>query len=498
MNKDLISNLTDEQLDELLAYVPAFSKENVTNIKTRAFAKISQSTAVDLRDAEGSLEWQRPSPYISDSTRQRSLRKWLLTAAAAVMLMITSTAVLAGTTDFSSVFSRIFFNPTPENIMEPGKSVEADGIRMTLLYAYTDGTLIYILLELQDLEGDRLSRDMRLVNNHFLRQQTRTRFVYSEVPGRYLYAATIMPGRPVGVGDDFRFFTDAILIGTHFRVGEKIDFPLLQYAVQRDMIPGIEWDDAVKYRIGFSPEWPDVWINTPYSFYWEGIPMYLQPGEMYKDIPGIDWAVITNIGFYNGMLHIQTRSTDAETHYNQGNFILVDKNGEKLWAEFIRHSPNNIYLEYVFEIGDVENLENWYLAFNGHSVDVAIHGPWNFDFPITVQAQKRALTVQLQDSAYVTKLDIEITPMTTTISFHANQHYHVCDEDFFQVVGEFGESLYASYITLKDGRNVSRLERRGQWGCDGHGQVVIVTGYFDIEQLYSITIRGWSFDIQTE
>jgi len=40
-NKDLIPELKEEQLDELLTYTPAFSEQNLANIKARSFEKIS-------------------------------------------------------------------------------------------------------------------------------------------------------------------------------------------------------------------------------------------------------------------------------------------------------------------------------------------------------------------------------------------------------------------------------------------------------------------------
>ena len=74
-NKDLIPELNDEQLDELLTYTPAFSEQNLANIKARSFEKINH----------------KEKPVMKKSI----FRRFGTVAAAVLAIMVVTTTVFA-------------------------------------------------------------------------------------------------------------------------------------------------------------------------------------------------------------------------------------------------------------------------------------------------------------------------------------------------------------------------------------------------------------------
>jgi len=75
INENLLSSLTEAQLDELLAYAPTFSEANLANIKARALEKIHH----------------REKPIMKKTT----FRRFGTVAAAIIAIMILTTSVLA-------------------------------------------------------------------------------------------------------------------------------------------------------------------------------------------------------------------------------------------------------------------------------------------------------------------------------------------------------------------------------------------------------------------
>jgi len=209
INENLLSNLTEAQLDELLAYTPAFSETNLANIKARAFENINQ-----------------------DAKRKFSAKKFTLTLAAAVMLLAMSTAVLAAVTDldFGQVFNSFFNNPAADNVMEVGKTVENNGIEITLMYAYTDGNHVYAMLEVRDLQGSRLSEHMRLMFDQNAFAHIVTPVVYEQ--GRTLMGISMQNMRmtPFEVGEYVTLIIESVLTDEIIYGSWELNFPITAMA----------------------------------------------------------------------------------------------------------------------------------------------------------------------------------------------------------------------------------------------------------------------------
>jgi len=441
MNEQLISDLTDEQLDELMAYTPAFSETNIANIKTRALAGINAQPPV--------IPQHNTKPE-----RKFTLKKLALTLAAAVMLLAMSTVVLTAMTNFElgHVFNSFFNNPNVDDVMHVGKTVEVNGIEITLQYAYTDGNEVYAMLKLRDLQGNRISDNTRLVFDINSGAHVVTPIVYDERQSQVLAGIGIMNWgtMPLEIGDYLSLVIESILLDADSVWQVPLAFPLI---------------DALEH-------------NMP------------------KDIPGIDWAEISSIGYDNGLFHIEYRRTDAWCHStNWGILSLIDEQGDVIIP--ISNRGTDGYVELTFEISNLEDLGGARLAFSGLVVQEIITGPWEFTFPITTMAETVALASEIYSSLYFSDFYVNISPMITTIGYNAM----ACEEEannlaFLHRMRDYVGAFDAPHITLTDGSRVELFQRDTMFGASG-GHFVFTTLYFNVSDIYSITVLGVEYPLDT-
>lgn len=141
-HKDLISELTDKQLSELLAYTPGFTQENLDNILEISLEKIN-STTTPIR-------------------RKISMRKLATIAIAAVFLLVTSTAVFAASGGLEQFLAR--FNPNFGEFaiapLYPAYAID-QGIRIEVVGAQQVDNALLLYTIMQDISGEnRITRHM--------------------------------------------------------------------------------------------------------------------------------------------------------------------------------------------------------------------------------------------------------------------------------------------------------------------------------------------------
>jgi len=457
--KDLTSELTEQQLDELLAYTPTFSDENNINIKTRFLEETSSK----------------------EETRRMTMKKFFISTAAAIMILVTSTAVFAAVTNFNlgQMFSSFFNNANVADRFDVGKTVVREDIEITVVSVYTDGTQVYAILEIRDLQGGRLSDNTALIfDNRYYHAHIVAPVDYNETTDTVLVGINIDYQLPLD--SQIAFTIDYLLSGARHVMFEPIAFPIALHALERDMITRTEWDEAASQG-----QIADGGTNSMVGI--ERVPqLFLNIGEISETLPNINWAIISNIGFHDGFLHIQTRRTESwNPESNFGHLHLLDSNGEPVWSVFSLNRGE--YTENVFDIGSVDSLDEMTLTFVGMTVNAVIPGPWAFDFPIATQADRITTTFELQNSQHFSHIDVNVSPMSTSIQFFA-----INETDSLELVGrmrgyvmDFGNP----FITLKDGSIIELFSDSVMFGNDG-GLAEFNSFFFDITQIYSITILG--------
>lgn len=143
-DKNLVSELSEQQLNELLTYTPGFSQENIENIKRLSLEKITTKE--------------------SPPRRRIPMKKIISLVAAAILLLATSTIIFAATTGggLDQFLSR--FNPSfGEFAIAPlyPAYTENQGIRIEAVGAQQIGAVVLVYVTLQDISGEnRLTRHM--------------------------------------------------------------------------------------------------------------------------------------------------------------------------------------------------------------------------------------------------------------------------------------------------------------------------------------------------
>ena len=137
----LISELTDEQLDELLEYTPGFSETNIENIKRLSLEKIN-----------------RP-----EAKRRLSMKKIVTISIAAALFLLTSTAIFATSGGLEQFLAR--FNPNfGEFAIAPlyPAYAESEGVRIEAVGAQQIDHIVLVYVAVTDISGEnRLTRHMR-------------------------------------------------------------------------------------------------------------------------------------------------------------------------------------------------------------------------------------------------------------------------------------------------------------------------------------------------
>jgi len=136
--RNLMTELSDEQLNTLLAYTPEFSEENLENIKKLSLEKIEEKS----------------------NRRHFLMKKFAYIAAVAALLLITTTGIFAATGDLEQFLSR--FNPNFGALavapIYPAYSVD-EGIRIEAVGAQQIDNIVLVYVTMQDISGEnRLTR----------------------------------------------------------------------------------------------------------------------------------------------------------------------------------------------------------------------------------------------------------------------------------------------------------------------------------------------------
>ncbi len=467
-NKNLISELSDEQIDALLTYVPLFEEQNKENIKAIAFEKISNNRA---------------------NNKRFSYKKSALSALIAVAILVSSSLVVAAAlgVDLGQIFNS-FFNPEVANVIDVEQIAEQEGIEIKLISAYSDGSQAYAMLEMKDRKGNRLSDNMKLLfRNSNYNAYLCTPIAYDKVENKAVFGIKIICHQEIEVGDLVPFNVEKVLLDVDAIQARPINFPLYSLALEKEVISYQQWEEAASD--GDIESTGAIAVSDEVNIEEIG---FLKLDEITATLPGVDWAVVTNIGYVDGLLHIQLKRTDAYNFdYNFGSLLLQDSSGGEVTPLLDVEKGN--YQELVFKVGSIEKLKNMKLTNTGLNAKTVISGPWNLDFTIKSQATKKFLTINLIDSPYFKQLDIECSPMATYIRFYAKEQTGEL-EDVIKM-GDYVGAFDEPYLTLKDGSEIKLLVESNMFDNVG-GTADYNSPYFQLSELKSITVCGVDYNFE--
>ncbi|NLR43630.1 DUF4179 domain-containing protein [Priestia megaterium] len=325
---------------------------------------------------------------------RRTFKKAIVFPAAAVLFLIGSAGVGAATfPSFNHLLSLV--SPDIALFLQPIETTSEDkGIKMKVVGAMNDDEMAVIYVTMQDLTGNRLDKtldlyDYTLTDGHMFNNQI------------------------VNYDKDTNTATLRIQAngGTNFN-NKKIKLRISSFLSQRYKHEGIKIDtdlselknknvDTISLSTdstsGGGGEITDQ-LDTGESI------EILKPNETILSLPKIKFMHVSNIGFVNGQLHVQTKWSDEDID-SHGDFYLVDPLGKKINAaskvyygvdKSGKTVYGNNYVEYIFNANneDFSKLKlmgdlvsngnftkgNWSTTFKLHSVENEKSVSFNEDF----------------------------------------------------------------------------------------------------------------------
>ena len=231
-------------------------------------------------------------------------------------------------------------------MLRPIEMIAIDnGIKMEVVGAYSDGETAVAYLTLTELTNLKRIDDSVDMYNYFFTGYSSFRqdFIgYNE----NLKTATIML---LANGKDSTNKKTTFLLQSFLSNKEHFNIDLQSILMKSELneVQTIELD---------SDSCPGGGGKAIKELYEKGSFTILKPHQQVSGIKGIDFVEISNIGFINNRLHVQTKW--AESINNHGFLYLVDEQGNKIYSGNLSFNIDNNekpvygsrYTEYVFDI----------------------------------------------------------------------------------------------------------------------------------------------------
>ena len=411
---------------------------------------------------------------------------WKGAVAAALCLFLTcSVTVLAASVP--SVNDWIYkWNPRFAQMLYPiQKSSEDQGIKLEILSAANDDHNIVVYFSIQDMEGKgRVDANLDLCDSE-------------HVEGPLAFGTEII---------DYDEKTSTAYYKMHGSGGKDMSNQMVTFSLSSLMSNKVtyDWyDTKIDLTTLLSQEAESLSLSQvefqggsafldPQTEIQEGYDKVLKPDAMNIPLGGdIDFVTISNIGFVDGKLHIQTKWT--KSFDNHGDLWLLDEKGvvgdeaagnaipynnlyfmtkedeESQSDHTTMHWESQRYIEYIYDIGSVEelagyNLWGWFVK-DGMFTD----GNWKVNF--------RTANVEM-DSLIIRDLEgigecVEITPFGIYIEGYG---------------GSYDEANLT--ILLKDGSvlEYSHFSSDISWDGSSYDLYTAFGEEFDVKEIRSVSL----------
>ena len=310
INETVVSNLSDEQLDELMAYTPDFSEISLANIEARTLEMINN----------------RPG-------RKLSMKRLVGIVAAVIALLATTTAVFAtgwywsvgGFDDLINIVSGDRAELLqPVDVVNRG-IVTDDGIRIELIAVSVFDNMVDIYMTMEDMESNRLDNDFHIgYSIDFPRMRGDTSgLAMSSIVSRTdcgivtLYARRYFfrPSRNTRQMHEVTFELRTIT----YSIVQHQDY-VLDICLSVAVLDAPTFEMSAEGLIGYSD-----YVNGE-----DGSIRILEP-HLHDIELGLDYVDtrISSLGVVDGKLHVQHFVLDFDWH-NIGRIHLVDPYGERV------------------------------------------------------------------------------------------------------------------------------------------------------------------------
>jgi|GEM_PF-1219900 len=487
-NSDSIYEPDDREIDMMLKYVPEYSEANARNIKNKFIQKAKPRH------------------------RKFSLKKLTLITAAAFMILIT-TLVYAEVLDISKIY-RIIFGENSENIeqyIEPLAGVndvtpvhenhdedesvnlleneapiiqsEYDGIVIKLISAINDENVLRIFATITDTKGDRLGESLDFAS-WGLSQGYGGNVSVVDYNNEAKTAILVI----TSLGNDHQ--GSVTLTVNDLSTGRELFENLLEININigellKGHTPNIISMDEVWKRGG----------SGDGKLYEES--RLLKSDEIDIQFDNVDMFSISNIGFVDGLLHIQAKAAWSDTTFidapyinakfvNSEKEIIYDSTAHidfitdrKYAYESYAKEPHDEYIEMIYEgITSPEQLNNLSLSIDYMKPSKITEGKWEFLFVIP---EKVTTEFRIDREIYINgeKLRIDMVSLSPLgITVHLPQ----------DMSADYNHSDTA-YVEYRDG-TIIELDQPSIHTYESESTLIFGGHIIEIENVQDIIING--------
>ena len=272
-----------------------------------------------------------------------------------ICLMLSVGVLAAAVPSFNKIVSNV--SPEIASMLQPIEMTREDnGIKMEVVAAYNDDEMAVIYLTMQDLIGDRIDKSLNLYN-------------YSLSEGALFNSQII----------DYDEATKIATLQIQVNGGEKLNGKRLSFYVQSFLNDTLVFDevetgitladieDIHLHTIPLNMEHVSGGSGTMFSSWKEqGTIQVLKADQMNITLPQIDFMYISNIGYIDDKLHIQTKWVgDGIDDHGYFYFTDTEDNVLELHPSTVSFGIDELgntvdrgdYIEYVFNLEEVDPRE---------------------------------------------------------------------------------------------------------------------------------------------
>lgn len=261
------------------------------------------------------------------------------------------------------------------------QSVEDNGIKLDVLYAANDNHTAMVYFSIQDVNGNRVDETIDIYN-FWLEGPTgfTCHMVSFEEETNTAFFQMIGTGDVDMIGKMTTFCIDSFL--SKKTVYDWYDTQINLSEVVKENASYVPMSNY--YCSGGSGSGDGLNVLTPNV-------MNISLGE------DIDFVTISNIGFVDGKLHIQTKWSESVD--NHGFLALVDKNSymteDKMSSlhienyyfttenDTLKGDARSKHIEYIYDINSIESLSNYSLWANFTAEGEYTQGEWKVNFRLS-------------------------------------------------------------------------------------------------------------------